>query len=499
MMCGLLTLCERSTVVRRPHFQVEAGEARFLISRRMYRQLGPDELAVWKAVAEPRTLQLLRHELGERADQTVQSLWDAQMIETVEAELDHDRRRVLVIEPHADDAALSVGGLLWDRRHECHFTIATIASRSNFTSYYYSSQAYFNTEVVTDLRRKESELFARLVGGVHIDVGLNDAPLRYRDVNWSREDFARHRAAIAAATSRLATPEEAELWRLKVHELLASTDSEELWMPLGGPHADHRIASAVLLDILSRHPELRQGRRVFLYLEVPYAARFPAYSEDALRHLNDAGFRFHAVTHSIDHSYTAKLRLVSVYGSQFKLEALRKDIDDSAQDTDALVERAWEVVKFPAAVNFASLITRFDAARTDVEAIRNWQRRNVNAEHVRVVLQVPAGRWAQDLPILLRMFPRATLRVVASPEATAEIELHCDVRVRHQSVRKGKGWWAAAAISIAVGPGMPTLFLVSERQKRIAERMTMLWPRCDTVVIQSMDRLHEASSNETCE
>ena len=82
-------------------------------------------------------------------------------------------------EPHSDDAVLSIGGTLWARRHECEFVVATVCSRSNFTSYYMLGRDYFDVDAISSLRAAEAELFVRLIGGQYRALGRSDAPLRY--------------------------------------------------------------------------------------------------------------------------------------------------------------------------------------------------------------------------------------------------------------------------------------------------------------------------------
>ena len=60
----------------------------------------------------------------------------------------------MVIEPHMDDAALGVGGLLLHRRGRCRITILSVVTWSNFTAYLKLDLA--NVLEITKLRQQES-------------------------------------------------------------------------------------------------------------------------------------------------------------------------------------------------------------------------------------------------------------------------------------------------------------------------------------------------------
>ena len=77
----------------------------------------------------------------------------------------------MVIEPHMDDAVLSVGGLMLQRCGECEFLIVTIATRSVATSYRDLDREFFDIETVSGIRKAESRIVARLLGDVTFPLG----------------------------------------------------------------------------------------------------------------------------------------------------------------------------------------------------------------------------------------------------------------------------------------------------------------------------------------
>lgn len=75
---------------------------------------------------------------------------------------------------------------MWAMRDEAKFTLVSVAARSNFTSYYFLDREYFDADAITELRRQESALVMRLLGGRtrcfrkpmhHFDINPETGPL----------------------------------------------------------------------------------------------------------------------------------------------------------------------------------------------------------------------------------------------------------------------------------------------------------------------------------
>ena len=93
-------------VVRRPHYRLDGSALFFMASKRPHCQLSPLELDIWRAAEQPVTLSALRERFSAGADEVVKEFWRRELCEVVEDDFARARRRVLVIEPHPDDAAL---------------------------------------------------------------------------------------------------------------------------------------------------------------------------------------------------------------------------------------------------------------------------------------------------------------------------------------------------------------------------------------------------------
>lgn len=429
------------------------------------------------------------------AEEAIEAFRCRDLCELVELEFSPARRRVLVIEPHPDDAALSLAGTMWLRRHQCEFVVATLAGRSNYTSYYDLGRDFFDVDRIAGLRRQESELFARMLGGRHIDIGRTDAALRYRDRPWSLDYFRSNRVAISAATSRTADRDERAAWTLAVETLLATTASEEVWIPLGAPHADHVLTINACLAAFVSSPALIAGRVLRIYLDVPYAARTPYFSGEMLSALAQAGVKLEAESSPIGAAFEQKLRLVSIYASQFKIDAMRKDIEASARAGESArvpTERLWRISELPTRIDPAGIFPESADKRRQEQAAEKWLTRNRAARRVRLLLLIPTGRWASDLARLREVLPDARFEVIASPAAWAEVsEAPCEA-VELRQAGKGTQAWALLALRLAAAIPAPTIFHVGERRSREAGWLARLWPLSDTLVVTSMNRVMRA-------
>lgn len=479
-------------VLRRPHFRLDRDALFFMVSERPFRQLSGAELELWRAIHQPVAMGVLRERFPGLADKVIQEFWQSRLCELVEPAFPETRRRVLVIEPHADDAALSLAGVMWLRRHECAFTIATLASRSNFTSYYMLGRDFFDVGRVTQIRRSESELFARIVGGSYVAAGMTDAVLRYRDCDWTLDFFQHHQTSIAVATSRSPDKLERDRWTEAVRQLLAETASDEVWIPLGGHHVDHRLTTSACLTAFTSYPSLVADRQVKFYQDVPYASRFPEFTDEILEALQRSGVELHPEIIPIDDVFEQKLRLVSVYASQFKIDSMREDIDASARSHGSgndYSEMLWTVRHMPHRIGAPQVALESTAERNQEEAALAWARRNRDSRKVRVLLLAPTGQWRADLALMCEVFPRAQFEVHVAAAAIAEVTDAASDRVNIRKVEAGSLAWGLLSLQLlATGP-MPTLFHAGTRRLREAKWLSKLWVMSDTMVVAMMDPL----------
>ncbi len=484
-----------SIPVRLPHYRLRDGGLYFLISRRPVTLLSAREQAVWESLdGSVRVRDVAARFPAGAGEAALRRFVELGVCLPVAASFPEGRRRVLVLEPHMDDAALSLGGVLWSRRAECEFTIVSITGRSNFTSYYNLERDYLDVDVVSALRRAESELFARAVGGRHVALDLPEAPLRYRPGPWTLDWFRRHHASISAFIGHTSGPEELRTWTERIRQLLRDILADEVWAPIGvGPHTDHELARNAFMTILRADPDLLRRCEVRLYQEVPYAAQFPHFTSAIVEELARSGARLELETVTVTEAFPDKLRLISVFGSQFKLEVLRPGIEAAARAAAAegggMAEILYRVAAPPERLDFLALSVGAPEVRRLATELGPWIERHRHARCIRLFIRPPAGRWAEDMRCLLETFPVARFSVRAAREALAEATDVRSPRIEVGSIGRGPAAWALGVLSANLEGPAPTLILAFADRMREARRLSMLLPLSDTLVVPSMNHL----------
>jgi LmbE family N-acetylglucosaminyl deacetylase len=483
-----------SIPVRLPHYRLEEDGLYFLVSRRPAALLDAQEREVWQALDGATRVRDLAARFPASAEPALRRLLELGACALVEDRFPAGRRRILVLEPHMDDAVLSVGGLLWARRAECEFTIVTIAGRSNFTSYYNLERDYLDVDVVSALRCAESRLLARAVGGRHVAVDLPEAPLRYRPGPWTLDWFRRHHGSVSAFIGHMSGPEELREWTAVIRKALRDHPADEVWAPIGvGPHTDHELARNAFLTILREEPGLLSRCVVRLYQEVPYAAQFPRFTAALVEELTRSGARLELETVPVSEAFADKLRLISLFGSQFKLAALRPGIEAAARaaagDGGGMAELLYRVTAPPERLDPLALHVGAAEVRRLAEQLGPWIERHRLARRVRLFLRPPAGRWAEDMQLLLEALPAATFAVRASAEALAEATEARIPRVEVRSIGRGAAAWALAMLRADLEGPAPTLMVAFQDRMREARRLGRLLPLSDTLVVPSMNHL----------
>jgi LmbE family N-acetylglucosaminyl deacetylase len=478
-------------LVRRPHVYLRGNALFWVASEKPQRQLSEPEARFWNLMQRPVSVNEARMACGGAVDAIICEFLRSQYCEMLEPDFPSSRRRVLVIEPHADDAVLSCGGTLWLRRRECAFTIATMASRSNHTRYQELGCDYFDINEITQIRRRESELFAAMIGGDSVSVGMTDAALRYRDANWTADFFLRHRMSIRSRTARIAEARERERWASAVRQLLLEHPSAEVWFPLGGPHGDHMLTADACFAVFASAPSLVAGRVLRIYPEAPYAARNRQHMRDALKALSSSGAVLEEELIRIDAASDQKRRLASVYDSQ-NIEEMRADTEagELMSGRAGRFELLWTLKALPGRADPSGIVSSAFAGRQQEQEVAQWLAKNKEAKHVRVLLSMPTGQWASDLEALCVAFPHATFELYVAPAAEAEVGDVPSDRVELLRVASGAlAWFVLSLRFLLAMESLPTLFYAGDRRLSEARLLSKLWPRSDTLVVASMDPL----------
>ncbi len=162
-------------------------------------------------------------------------------------------RPVIVLSPHPDDAAFSVGGMLTQLCRISPVTVCTVFSRSEW--YYHLPPGTYDEAEVTRIRAEEDRAYCRAIGASYEALGLSDASLRgHTAVSELRRPSSDDPAWEAA--------------RCTLAELVRLRSDAVFFIPSGiGGHVDHivvrDVASAALLE----------GTDALFYEDLPYACQ----------------------------------------------------------------------------------------------------------------------------------------------------------------------------------------------------------------------------------
>jgi len=233
----------------------------------------------------------------------------------------------LILSPHSDDAALSLGGLIQKRVLKEPVTLFTIFGRSN-----YLRETAFQEDwrEVTRQRKEEDRAFALAVRLQWKFLELPAAGLR----------LGASFDSIFSDKTSTETPVPVEL-TTALQEILDAINPKFLFVPLGlGRHHDH-----LLVRDLAR--ELANEREIVtIYFEdLPYAAEYS--NEGILEHVHAVDPDLRQTSIPITSELESKLDTLKLYRSQIGTAELRAVHDYSTRwDKYHAVERVWSSI-FP--------------------------------------------------------------------------------------------------------------------------------------------------------
>jgi LmbE family N-acetylglucosaminyl deacetylase len=483
-----------AVVIRRPHFLLSGDSLFFLISQRPFVRLNQADQMLWNVLEKETSVGMLQGRLGAlAADEGIRRLLALQVAEVLMPAPHGKRRRVMVIEPHMDDAALSVGGLMLQRRADCEFFIVTLATQSVASSYDELGREFFDIETVSGIRQAESEIVARFLWGRHVPLGLVEASLRYHPQSWTLDWYLRHKHAIYLYMEHATGPDELQKWTSTLARAVADLRPEEIWMPLGvGRHVDHQLTVHACLNIMRANPNLVEQCVCRFFQDVPYARDYPAHTADLLKTVEGAGVRLEEERVDITAVMPEKLHLLSIYASQWKKEMIQMKVESCAKalggPPDSYRELWYRVVAAPTQ-NIDMLAT--SATKETVYRITRdvapWLRRNRSASAVGLLLAAPMGHWAEDLTFLLDFFPAAHFEVHIRTEIAGQTEMLTSPRV---SVRAGGDRWRWAfgdALTMILGRRLPLVIISGRKRQKYVRWLAHLGLFSDPVVAPTMN------------
>jgi LmbE family N-acetylglucosaminyl deacetylase len=490
---GNATWSADAVPARLPHFQLRGGSLFFLLSRRPHATLDEEQQAVWNAIDGVACTGDLRTRFRASVDAILRRFVELRVCVLLTARFPPNRRRIVVFEPHMDDATFSVGGTMWLRRNECEFTLVTVTGVSNSTSYQGRNQEYFDIKTISGLRQAESALVARLLGGRHLTLNVVEASLRYCRSQWTLDWYERHRQSINAFREHCAGSLELEEWTAAIAEAIGNLDPHEMWMPLGvGLHTDHQLIRQAYLNILGRNPELAQACVIKLFQDVPYAAMFPNHTASLVKTLRDAGACLEEERVNISHAMSSKLDLLSLFGSQFKLAVLRPRVETCARcaggQTGNYGELFFRLALPPSAkIEPLSCYAERDTVYRIVQKLAPWVHRNRRAAAISILSAKAFGRWGEDMRFLLDVFPEARFEVHLPKACLAETESLVSLRIVVTPIpNRWRNWLATASRALLRG-AHPLVLLPGRGREGCAKIFNLFNFHCDSIVAPTMN------------
>lgn len=482
--------------LKRPHFQLRGRQLYFLISRRPHMEFDAIEAELWEKIDGVVTIGQLRGQFPDVSGQ-IQKFWNLGIAEVAQSQFAADRKRILVIEPHMDDAVLSVGGLMWLRRNECEFAVLSVVGVSNFTSYYRIDREYFDVNTVTNLRRAESELVMRMLGGKHCVLDQHDGPLRYQPGNWTLDWYGKNRRSIAAFVNHSSTEPEVDALVESLIPVFSSTDALEIWIPLGiGTSADHEMTRNACLRALMRMPDLSRRVELFFYQDVPYVIQYPQHAAQIVDEIVASGGMVERICDDVGEAMPDKLRLLSVFGSQFKPSYMDPKVvasaDKAISSDSGYGEVRFRIQKLPERVDQINFYSGREHIRALLVRLGKWYPRHRSAKRIRILCPMGVGRWKDDMTSLLEAFPEAILEVHVTGDAIDELDRFVSPRIEIRPVKGLRLAWILRILQVMFSRPDPLIVLTSAKLRKLAPLVKASCFFADPLPATTIDHLAQA-------
>jgi LmbE family N-acetylglucosaminyl deacetylase len=431
----------------RPHNQRRDRKLFFMISRKPLLELSNEEVLLYDSIDGRKTAAELE-EMHPGALGRLLRWREAAVVELIPPISPPARPHLVVIEPHMDDAALSVGGRLLHRRGLGRTTILSVVKWSNFTSYLTLGRDFLNVREITYLRQQESELAAKLFGAEHHCLDWTDASLRFWPAErWSIATAERFRHAPQIFTNLVPSPRDVSLLAEQLAQHLNVLAPDELWIPMGlGNHSDHRTTRSACLLMLAEASNRFSSVPVSMYEDIPYASTL-GHAAQIRAALGGVGTRLVRATEDITDVFEEKLHAVSVYASQFKVSSMEPVIRGLAEREGGAAGKLAEAyhclegeVRLPPESQLSRECAGLMALQSGMRALltdRTKCRRMT-------VMALPSGslrKWETDSESVVAAFPNADFRVYVPEDMAWQVEEGGNDKLRPELVLgRWRGW-----------------------------------------------------------
>jgi LmbE family N-acetylglucosaminyl deacetylase len=458
--------------LKRPHYWLRDNQLYFLASRRPQLTLTSTAASLWMKI-NGETCAGELEEMVPESPELLASWWHSGVIELAEPVFQKKRIKVLVVEPHMDDAMLSIGALMWERRHTHEFIVVSLVGISNFTSYQKIGRDYFNTSWISRLRKSESRLAMRLLGGRHESLSLYDAPLRYQPGDWNIDWFKRNRRSIAAFINLPPSEDGVKSAAELLTGLFMNTDAAGIWIPMGvGTSTDHQTTRNSCLMALAAAADKRNVPPVTIYQDVPYAMDFPWHTDRIVTALEAAGASPRPLKIDVTPLMPHKLRLVSVFASQFKMSHMGPRVEKTARLAAprgaGYGEMVIEMNRMPGFIDCDDLNSGHEHILATSNRLARWGGHKRRTRRVTIICPLGVGLWREFITTLLANFPHAEIDIHLSSDAADETSRFASPRVHIHEVMPDGIAWLRRILQLVRAGTRPVVVLTGWRYHRWA-------------------------------
>lgn len=240
------------------------------------------------------------------------------------------KEKWVVLSPHSDDAALSIGGILSKYQNDVDITIFTLTGPSRCAGT--CSSLYGDIPKITRIRKNEDILCAQFLGARLVCADIEDGEM-YVD------NFG-----VCWADQIMSTPDDhrINLFYSSMGSFFDKTSPpNRVFCPIAaGAHVDHAATHAAFSSLARERHSYFSKTRIFFYEDLPYCQ----YEYDKLiSRIDDIkGIKSHIVP--IDPS--KKKNTIIPYQSQYFVDQIFFDIftysENLIPESKNMVERIWE-------------------------------------------------------------------------------------------------------------------------------------------------------------
>ena len=402
-----------------------------------------------------------------------------------------EKEVVVVVEPHFDDAVLSVGGMIAARASEVSFTILTVHTVTNHAPYNAEGKSGLSIEEAMGIRRAESDDVCGFLGIQRRELAEFDSSLRPGN-RLPRYPEPREVSAVAEAIFR-------QMQALLPHEI---------WIPLAvSGHPDHRMVRNASLLMLRDHEAFFSGRKIGMYQDLPYAATPPGQTQKLVRAMQLAGAQLRREEMDVTGVFEKKLAAVLRYKSQFRPSDWIPDLCRAAREGVGAHESKWVEVYYrvdvpPPPIPRLALSTWEPTWKAGLQLAR-FASRAAGAK--RLLLLSPYRQEMQQIAALLRRtLPDPALQVITPRPNGCEAQGAEGPHWNTAYFETRRPWQLLSAwMRVLSQPGVPVVLVlkVSERPLwrlvrvlRIARimlplRALLVFPDLESAVAAFQDRL----------